>query len=71
MLQPSYMLGQTLIDDDSDLTVFRNGAFRYKKLYFEPDLTAAATTLLQAKRLNSINAANTLKLQANSFAYLI
>jgi len=39
-IKPPYMLGQSLLDDDSNLTVFRDGAFRYKDFYFKPDLTA-------------------------------
>ncbi|WP_298825785.1 LTA synthase family protein [uncultured Planococcus sp.] len=39
-INPPYMLGQSLLDEDSNLTVFRNGAFRYEEFYFQPDLTA-------------------------------
>lgn len=39
-INPSYMLGQSLLDDDSNLTVFRDGAFRYEEFYFEPNLTS-------------------------------
>lgn len=39
-INPSYMLGQSLLDDDSNLTVFRDGAFRYEEFYFKPNLTA-------------------------------
>ncbi|MDQ0428681.1 phosphoglycerol transferase MdoB-like AlkP superfamily enzyme [Planomicrobium stackebrandtii] len=38
-IEPSYMLGQSLLDEDSNLTIFRHGAFRYEEFYFEPDLT--------------------------------
>lgn len=41
-IEPTYMIGQSLMDDNSNLTVFRNGAFRYEELYFEPDLTVAS-----------------------------
>ncbi|AQU78555.1 MULTISPECIES: LTA synthase family protein [Planococcus] len=41
-IESSYMLGQSLLSDTSNLTLFRDGAFRYEKFYFEPDLTVAA-----------------------------
>ncbi|MGB8001364.1 MAG: sulfatase-like hydrolase/transferase, partial [Anaerobacillus sp.] len=34
-----YMLGNSLLDNKPNLTVFRDGAFRYKNYYYEPDLT--------------------------------
>ncbi|TWT05312.1 LTA synthase family protein [Planococcus sp. CPCC 101016] len=34
-----FMLGQSLLDKNSNLTVFRDGAFRFEELYFKPDLT--------------------------------
>ncbi|EIM06956.1 sulfatase [Planococcus antarcticus DSM 14505] len=37
-IKPPYMLGQPLLDDDSNLTIFRDGAFRYEEFYFEPNL---------------------------------
>ncbi|EGA90605.1 sulfatase [Planococcus donghaensis MPA1U2] len=41
-ITPSHMLGESLLDESSNLTVFRDGAFRYEELYFEPDLTSPA-----------------------------
>lgn len=41
-IEPPYMLGQPLLDNESNLTIFRHGAFRYEEYYFEPDLTTAA-----------------------------
>lgn len=41
-ITPAYMLGESLLDDKSNLTVFRNGAFHYEGVYFEPDLTQAS-----------------------------
>lgn len=41
-IEPPYMLGQSLLDEDSNLTTFRDGAFRYEEVYFEPDLTMPA-----------------------------
>ncbi|WP_214833305.1 LTA synthase family protein [Exiguobacterium sp. s152] len=38
-MTPTYMLGSSLLDDEPNLTVFRNGSFRYDDLYFVPDLT--------------------------------
>jgi len=38
-MTPTYMLGNSLLDDEPNLTVFRNGSFRYDDLYFVPDLT--------------------------------
>ncbi len=34
-----FMLGHSLLDKESNLTVFRDGAFRFEELYFKPDLT--------------------------------
>lgn len=34
-----YVLGQSLMDDEENLTVFRDGSFRYGDLYYLPDLT--------------------------------
>lgn len=41
-IQPSYMLGQSLLDEESNTTVFRSGAFQFEDLYYEPDLTQAS-----------------------------
>lgn len=38
-IAPSYMLGSPLLDDEPNLTVFRNGSFRYDTLYYVPNLT--------------------------------
>lgn len=38
-VEPPFMLGQSLFDGEDNLTVFRNGSFRYKDLYYSPDLT--------------------------------
>lgn len=38
-LTPPYMLGESLLDGEPNLTVFRNGAYRYGSLYYAPDLT--------------------------------
>ncbi|MCC5893432.1 LTA synthase family protein [Exiguobacterium sp.] len=38
-MAPGYMLGSSLFDDEPNLTVFRNGSFRYGDVYFDPDLT--------------------------------
>lgn len=34
-----YVLGQSLMDGEANLTVFRDGAFRYEDVYYLPDLT--------------------------------
>ena len=39
-IDPPYMLGQSLLDEDSNLTVFRDGSFRFEEFYFKPDLTS-------------------------------
>ena len=41
-ITPSHMLGNSLLNEDSNLTVFRDGSFRYEEMYFEPDLTQPA-----------------------------
>lgn len=38
-IEPAYMLGQSLLDDEPNITVFRSGAFQYENVYYEPDLT--------------------------------
>lgn len=38
-MTPSYMLGTPLLDGEPNLTVFRDGSFRYEDLYYVPDLT--------------------------------
>ncbi|TCI26340.1 LTA synthase family protein [Exiguobacterium sp. SH5S4] len=38
-MEPAYMLGSPLLDDEPNLTVFRNGSFRYDTLYYVPNLT--------------------------------
>ncbi|MCA0992103.1 LTA synthase family protein [Pseudalkalibacillus hwajinpoensis] len=37
-----YMMGSSLLDDESNLTAFRDGSFRYKDYYYEADLTEEA-----------------------------
>lgn len=39
-IDPPYMLGQSLLDEDNNLTVFRDGSFRVEEFYFKPDLTS-------------------------------
>ena len=41
-LKTSYMMGQSLVDDQPNLTGFRDGSFRYKNYYYEADLTKAS-----------------------------
>ena len=41
-IRPAYMLGQSLLDEESNVTVFRSGAFQYEDVYYEPDLTQTA-----------------------------
>ncbi|SDO03363.1 LTA synthase family protein [Alkalicoccus daliensis] len=36
-----FMLGQSLLDEEDNLTVFRDGSFRHGELYYVPDLTEA------------------------------
>ncbi|MFD1862862.1 LTA synthase family protein [Planococcus chinensis] len=38
-LTPPYMLGESLLDGEPNLTVFRDGSYRYGSLYYAPDLT--------------------------------
>lgn len=38
-IDPPYMLGSSLLDGENNITVFRNGSFRYGNYYYEPDLT--------------------------------
>lgn len=38
-IDPPYMLGNSLLDGEDNITVFRNGSFRYRDYYYEPDLT--------------------------------
>lgn len=38
-IDPPYMLGNSLLDGEDNITVFRNGSFRYGDYYYEPDLT--------------------------------
>lgn len=40
-VDPPFMLGQSIFDEEDNLTVFRNGSFRYRDLYYDPDLTEA------------------------------
>ncbi|WP_214829336.1 LTA synthase family protein [Exiguobacterium algae] len=37
----SHVLGDSLLNDEPNLTVFRDGSFRYKDRYYVPDLTKA------------------------------
>lgn len=41
-IEPAFMLGEPLLDEDPNLTVFRDGSFRYENLYYAPDLTKSA-----------------------------
>lgn len=38
-IDPPYMLGNSLLDDHENITVFRDGSFRYLDYYYKPDLT--------------------------------
>lgn len=38
-ISPPYMLGESLLDGKPNLTVFRDGSYRYGNLYYAPDLT--------------------------------
>ncbi|TKD72389.1 LTA synthase family protein [Pseudalkalibacillus hwajinpoensis] len=38
-IKPPYMMGDSLLNDKPNLTVFRDGSFRYQDLYYKPDLT--------------------------------
>lgn len=39
-INPPYLLGNSLIDDQENVTAFRDGSFRYNEFYYKPDLTA-------------------------------
>lgn len=39
-IDPPYMLGNSLVDEQENITVFRDGSFRYNDFYYKPDLTA-------------------------------
>ena len=41
-LESPYMMGNSLLDDEPNLTAFRDGAFRYKDYYYEANLTEKA-----------------------------
>lgn len=41
-MKPAYMLGHSLLDEEPNITVFRNGAFQYEDVYYKPDLTQTA-----------------------------
>lgn len=41
-IEPTFMLGNSLLDDKENLTVFRDGSFRYKDLYYKANLTEAS-----------------------------
>lgn len=43
-MDPPYMLGSSLIDQQENVTAFRDGSFRYKDFYYKPDLTAPIGT---------------------------
>ena len=38
-IEPPYMLGSSLVDTEENITVFRDGSFRYDDFYYKPDLT--------------------------------
>nr|WP_211201482.1 LTA synthase family protein [Bacillus sp. NTK071] len=38
-IKPPYMMGDSLLNNKANLTVFRDGSFRYQDLYYKPDLT--------------------------------
>ncbi|MDQ0483798.1 LTA synthase family protein [Guptibacillus hwajinpoensis] len=38
-INPPYMMGDSLLNDEPNLTGFRDGSFRYQDLYYKPDLT--------------------------------
>ncbi|VWX35395.1 LTA synthase family protein [Exiguobacterium oxidotolerans] len=38
-LESPYMMGNSLLDDEPNVTAFRDGSFRYKDYYYEADLT--------------------------------
>ncbi|WP_214894500.1 LTA synthase family protein [Exiguobacterium sp. H66] len=41
-LESSYMMGNSLVDDEPNVTAFRDGSFRYQNYYYEADLTKKA-----------------------------
>lgn len=41
-LESPYMMGNSLLDDEPNLTAFRDGSFRYKDYYYEAKLTGKA-----------------------------
>lgn len=41
-IKPTFMLGESLVDDKKNLTVFRDGSFRHKDFYYKADLTEAS-----------------------------
>jgi len=41
-LESPYMMGNSLLDDEPNLTAFRDGSFRYKDYYYESNLTEKA-----------------------------
>ncbi|WP_214811510.1 LTA synthase family protein [Exiguobacterium sp. s127] len=41
-LESSYMMGNSLVDDEPNVTAFRDGSFRYQNYYYEADLTEKA-----------------------------
>lgn len=41
-LESPYMMGNSLLDDEPNVTAFRDGSFRYKDYYYEADLTKKA-----------------------------
>lgn len=38
-IDPPFMLGDSLLNDQENLTVFRNGSFRFNEFFYQPDLT--------------------------------
>lgn len=38
-IDPPFMLGDSLLNDQENLTVFRNGSFRFNDFFYQPDLT--------------------------------
>ncbi|WP_422122544.1 LTA synthase family protein [Planococcus sp. X10-3] len=38
-IDPPYMLGDSLLDEQENITVFRDGSFRFNEFYYKPDLT--------------------------------
>ncbi|MBF0707465.1 LTA synthase family protein [Guptibacillus hwajinpoensis] len=41
-MEMPYMMGNSLLDDQPNLTAFRDGSFRYRNYYYEADLTEDA-----------------------------